>query len=217
MKDKLRWIIPLITVVLLIGVLVGYYYFKPRIKYVYDEYTDTYLVDKAYGNSKEYTIPETYFGKTVSGINVRAFYKHSKLEKIIFEKKENIKNIKRLAFSECPNLKEIDLSMVEVIERNAFSYDKSLNNVTINARNIGFSAFYKCESLTNITLNEGVETIGALSFSYSTFTELTLPKSIKEVYDDAFKYCEKIVKIRSYYTLNCPYLTRLGVVEKYYD
>jgi len=217
MKDKLRWIIPIGICIILIIFLVFYYFFKPRLRYVLDKETDTYLVDYAYGNSKEYTVPEKYNDKIVSGINIRAFYNHSKLEKIVFEKKENIKQIKRLAFSECPKLKEIDLSMVEVIERNAFSYDKSLNNITLMCKNIGSSAFYKCTSLDNITLNEGVETIGAFAFSYTVFSEITLPKSMKTVYDDAFKYQESLVKIKAYYTLYSTYLNSLKGYEKYYD
>ncbi len=217
MKDKLRWIIPLSVCVILIGLLVGIYFLKPRLKYVYDSKTDTYLVDKAYGFSKEYTIPEEYKGKVVSGINVRAFYKHGSLEKITFAKKENIKEIKRLAFSECKNLKEIDLSSVELIERNAFSYDEKLNNLVIGAKNVGSSAFYKCTALENVTLLEGVETIGAFSFSYTVFKTLKLPKTMKNVYDNAFKYQETYTEIFGYYTLSNTYLKTLKGYKTYND
>ena len=217
MKDKLRWIIPLSVAFILILVLVGYYFLKPRLRYVYVEESDSYLVDKAYGFSKEYTVPELYNGKPVTGINVRAFYRSSKLEKIVFEKRENIKEIKRLAFSECPNLKEIDLSNVELIERNAFSYDSSLNNLVIGAKNIASSAFYKCTSLSNVTLLEGVETIGAYAFSYTTFTSLKLPKSMKLVYDDAFKYQTTYESIYCHISLNNTYVKSLKGYRIYND
>lgn len=217
MKDKLRWIIPLSIAFLLGLFLVLYYFLKPGIKYIYDESSDTYLVDKAYGNSKKYVIPEKFNGKDVSGINTRAFYKNDNLEEIVFEKAENIKYIKRLAFSECDNLKVIDLRYVEVIERNAFSYDYSLNNIEIGAKNIASSAFYKCTSLDNISLLDGVKTIGAFSFSYCSFKEIKLPKSINNVYNDAFKYCDEISKISCYYKTDIPYLTGLKGYEKYYD
>ena len=217
MKDRLRWIIPILICFMLAIFLVCYYFFKPRLKYVYDYNTSTYMVDYAYGNSKEYTIPAFYNGKKVVGINVRAFYKHSKLEKIVFENKEYIKQIKRLAFSECPNLKEIDLSSVDVIERNAFSYDTSLDNITLSCKNVGSSAFYKCTSLSNLTLNEGVMTIGTFAFSYCTFSEIKLPKSMSNVYENAFKYESALKKVYGYYTLKGDYVTKLPGYEVYYE
>ena len=217
MKDKLRWIIPVVVILMLSVFLVLYYFFKPRLVYSFDAKTNTYMVDYAYGNGKEYTIPEKYNGKYVTGINVRAFYRHSKLEKIVFENKDRIKTIGRLAFSECPNLKEIDLSSVELIERNAFSYDSSLNNLTLSCKHIASSAFYKCTGLNNITLNEGVESIGVFAFSYCTFAEIKLPKSINKVYDDAFKYQSNLTKISVYYRYKSSYISSLSGYEEYYD
>lgn len=217
MKSRLRWMIPLLVAFLLALFLVGYYFIKPGIRYIYNEETDSYLVDKAYGNAKKYVIPEKFYGKDVTGINTRAFYRNDKLEEIVFEKPENIKVIKRLAFSECDNLKKIDLSYVTEIERNAFSYDYKLDNITLSAVNIGSSAFYKCTSLDDVTFNEGVKTIGAFSFSYAKFKKITLPKSITNVYDDAFKYCDDLDKVNVYYKLNNKYLSNLEGYEKYYD
>ena len=217
MKDKLRWIIPLSIAFLLVLFLIGYYNLKPRLGYVLDEKTNTYLVDKAYGNSKEYVIPETHNGKKVTGINTRAFYRHSKLESIVFEKAENIDIIKRLAFSECENLKSIDLSKVNTIERNAFTYDYSLDNLKIGAIDIGSSAFYKCTSLKNVEFLDSVKTIGAFAFSYAIFEEVRMPKSISIIYQDAFKYCEKITKFSVYYKLDSDYAKTIKGFEKYYD
>ena len=217
MKAKLRWIIPLSIAFLLVLFLIGYYNLKPRLLYEYDEKSDTYLVYKAFGNSEEYTIPEKHNDKIVSGIGERAFFKHNKLKEIKFEKKENINIIKKLAFSECVNLEKIDLSMVVTIERNAFSYDEKLNNIELSAKNIGSSAFYKCVSLDNLVINEGVTSIGTFTFSYNTFKEIKLPKSLKNIYDDVFKYCDKLEKVEAYYTLSSQYLSGLKGYSKYYD
>ena len=217
MKDKLRWIIPLSVAFLLILFLIGYYNLKPRLGYVLDEKTNTYLVDKAYGNSKEYVIPELHNGKNVSGINTRAFYRHTKLEKIVFEKAENIKIIKRLAFSECEKLSEIDLSTVNTIERNAFSYDYSLDDIKLSAIDIGSSAFYKCTSLEDVEFLEGLKTIGAFAFSYCPLKEVKMPKSISIIYQDAFKYCEEITKFSVYYKTDSDYAKTITGYEKYYD
>lgn len=217
MKDKLRWIIPLSVAFLLVLFLIGYYNLKPRLGYVLSEDGDTYLVNKAFGNAKSYTIPEKHNGKDVSGINTRAFYRHDKLEEIVFEKVDNIKIIKRLAFSECDNLKNIDLSKVETIERNAFSYDYSLNNIIIGAKNIGSSAFYKCTKMDSVIFNEGVENIGAFSFSYIIAKTIILPKSMKSVYKDAFKYCDNIESFKCYYKLDAENVIAIKGYEKYYD
>lgn len=217
MKGKLRWILPLCAAFILILFLIGYYNLKPRLKYILDENTNTYLVSKAFGNSKKYVVPEKYNGKVVSGIDERAFFRHDNLEEIEFEKGSNITIIKKLAFSECRKLKKIDLSNVKTIERNAFSYDDELDDLTIGAENIGSSAFYKCISLKNITLKEGLKTVGAFTFSYNTFTSIKIPKSITKVYDDAFKYCDKLDKIEVYYSFDNQYLKGLKGYTKYYD
>lgn len=217
MKAKLRWIIPLGISLILVLFLIAYYNLKPRLLFTLDESSNTYLVSKAFGNSDEYTIPAEHNGKKVTGIEERAFYRHNKLKEIKFEKAENITIIKKLAFSECTNLESIDLSNVVTIERNAFSYDEKLNNITLSAKNIGSSAFYKCTSLEDLKLKEGISSIGAFTFSYNTFKEIKLPKSLRNINDDAFKYCEKLEKVEVYFTLSSSYLKGLKGYTQYYD
>ncbi|MGM9970227.1 MAG: leucine-rich repeat domain-containing protein [Anaeroplasma sp.] len=167
----------------------------PRLTYKYDKDYDGYIVNKAYGNSKKYIIPNDYKDKPIIGVGTRAFFRHDRLEEIVFEEPQNIRIISKLSFSECPKLKSIDVSYAEIIERNAFSYDYSLNNIRVSAINIGSSAFYKCESLKSIEFLEGVKTIGSLAFSYTIVEEIILPETIHIVYVDAFKYMNNLNKI----------------------
>ncbi len=199
---KLRY-----KIIICIGILsiaLGFILFFniPRLTYEYCEEYDGYLVSFAYGDSKEYTIASTYNGKDVCGFSSRSFYKHKNLEVIKFEDSSKIKIIGRLAFSECENLKEIDLSYVNTIERGAFSYCYSLDNLTIGASKIGGSSFFKCKNLKNVDLNNTIN-IGSMSFGETNINSITIPKSCITIGIDAFIYCENLNSIYLYeQTLN---------------
>lgn len=213
-KYYIRHIFPSIFLIILIVILLVAVNNNSSLTYEYNDKYDGYIVKEAKGNVKSYTIPENYNDKPVIGIGVRAFYKHNKLEEVIFEKSENIKLIDRLSFSECENLKSIDLKYVKEIGNNAFSYDKSLDNIELSLDYILASTFYKCESLSNIKLNEGVKTIGSFAFSYINTDTLYLPSTIITVYTEAFKYAN-INKIVAPARLNYGYMLSLENVEYY--
>lgn len=186
-KKILFIVLPLVFI--FIGVFFAIYYNVNRVDYTYSEEYNGYLVNRAYGNAKEYFIPEEYNGDKVVGINTRAFYNHIDLEKITFENKDNIKYIGRLSFSECKNLKEIDISSVNTIDKNAFYNCISLDNITIKAKYIAGSAFYGCDSLSNLILESGVSNIGTYAFSCcKSLKYLTVPKSIQKINDNCFLY-----------------------------
>ena len=214
-RENLRTTIPLLVCLFLIIFMFIYYFNKSRLTYVFQESTNSYYVDKAYGNSKSYTVPKEYNGKAVTGISVRAFYDNSNLEEVIFESPELIKTVERLSFSKCPKLKTIDLRYVKTIERNAFSYDETLNNIETGAKNIGASAFYKCTGLKNVVLNEGVVTLGELCFSYTSISHLKLPKSMKTVFNNAFEYLDSLVELKAYRELNSTYIKNLPAYVPY--
>lgn len=188
MKRKLLFLLlPLIPIV--IGIIFAIYYSIPRLEYIYSEEYNGYLVSYAYGDNKEYEIPSSYKGMNVVGISTRAFYRHHSLERITFEKEENILFIGKLSFSECESLKEISIRYANVIEKNAFAFDSSLERIELKAKNIGGSAFFECSSLSEVTLNMGVESIGSYAFSRCTsLKELNLPASVYNVFDGAFNH-----------------------------
>lgn len=188
MKRKTMFIL-FPTLFILIGLFFAIFFNIPRMTYTYSDQYDGYLVYKVYGNSEEYIVPKTYRGKNIVGVSTRAFYKHSKLKRVIFKEEENIEYIGRLAFSECKNLEEVNISYAREISKNAFSYDVSLKAITLSAEYIGGSAFYKCSALEDVTLNHGVLSIGSYAFSQCKSLEcLYLPNTIENVYEHCFNY-----------------------------
>ena len=217
LKKYFIGIIILASLALMATIITICYYNIPRLHYVYSKEYNGYIVDYAFGNSKSYTIPESYKDSKVVGIGSRAFYKHSNLETIEFENSDNIEIIMKLSFSECKKLKTIDIENVETIERNAFSYCESLNFLTISAYQIGGSAFYGCSSLDTITLNEGIKSIGSMAFSKTPISDIILPESVTHVYNEAFVEMPnlKSVTIKNKKLLENDYINSLGDLVKY--
>ena len=59
-------------------------------------------------------------------------------------------------------------------------------------RSIGDDAFYRCSSLTAITLPEGITSIGVGAFSWCrSLAAITLPESLESIGADAFADCSK--------------------------
>ncbi|MBQ3253587.1 MAG: leucine-rich repeat domain-containing protein [Acholeplasmatales bacterium] len=223
LKAKYKMLIVIGSIVLAIMIAIILFNNIPRLTYEYSDTYEGYIVSKAYGNSESYTIPEEYKGKPVVGFGIRAFFRHDKLEKVNIKNPQNIKYVGKLSFSECPKLKAIDISYADKIERNAFSYDKSLNNLTVSAKDIGSSAFYKCSSLENIIIEDGVETIGSMAFSHTSINKIELPKSISVIHTDCFLYIDNLEEIVVYgkndmldtFRLNNEYLFSLGDIVKF--
>lgn len=212
-KYKYRLII-VIGLIILISLSIILYFNIPRLSYRYSEDYKGYIVDKAYGNSQIYTIDDEINGKPVVGVGTRAFFRHSNLKEIRFENQKNIFIIERLAFAECPKLKKIPLIFAWEIQRNAFMYDRSLEEVNINSTYIGASAFYKCHNLSNIILNEGVLKIGSMAFSETNINTIVIPSTVEDIAIDAFLYCDNLEKIivKSKKLLNNEYLNSLNNV-----
>lgn len=85
-------------------------------------------------------------------------------EKIVLG--DNIRNICSMAFYSCTKLKAIDIP-------NSVAY-------------IGNNAFGGCTELENIKLSNNLQTIGEYAFSLSPVKELVLPKSLKNIAQNAF-------------------------------
>ena len=61
---------------------------------------------------------------------------------------------------------------------------------------IGDRAFYKCSSLTSVTIPESVTSIGNSAFeSCSALTSITIPNSVTSIGDIAFAYCSSLTYI----------------------
>ncbi len=79
----------------------------------------------------------------------------------------------------------------------AFS-NGDLTNITIpdGVTTIGGGAFHSCIYLTNITIPDGVTTIGLSAFEDCTrLTNITIPNSVTYIGGQAFQYCNDLVEI----------------------
>ena len=94
------------------------YFNIPRLHYTYDAATDSYYVDRVYGNASSYTISDEKNSKPVTKILSRTFMDKTGIKRIDLGK--NIKAIERMAFLNCTKLESINLENVESIGRNAF-------------------------------------------------------------------------------------------------
>ncbi len=89
---------------------------------------------------------------------------------------------------------------------------------------IGDTSFSKCETLTGVTIPEGVTSIGYSAFEYcSNLASVTFPETLTIISDFAFYYCdalvkvtipESVTKIGSYAFRSCGSLTSITFLTK---
>ena len=141
------------------------------------------------GYTKEYELP-----MTIKKIAAGVFENKQNLKKITITK--NVELIDTLAFKGCKNLKDLlfedggteDL----IIGDGAFQYCYALTDVALpdRTKRIGSNAFsmdtsYN-DSLKSITLNNGLEIIGANAFYRTGIKEITIPYTVQKIGSGAF-------------------------------
>ncbi len=110
----------------------------------------------------------------------------------------------------CNNLTNVTLAGVVNIQSNAFAECTSLASVTIAGGVIGFQAFFACSTflpppglpqptvitgLSNLTLGNGVSSIGNGAFQGALIGSVTIPDSITYIPDDAFAGCAELTNV----------------------
>ena len=87
---------------------------------------------------------------------------------------------------------------VTSIEGEAFFRCQSLTSITIpdGVTSIGFRAFMFCSSLTSITIGEGVTSIEGQAFQgCSSLTSIRIPDSVTSIGLEAFMFCSSLTSI----------------------
>ena len=93
---------------------------------------------------------------------------------------------------------EIDGKRVTFIAGSAFKDCDSLTSVTIpeGVTSIGDSAFYSCDNLKGVTIPNSVTKISYSAFSFcDSLTGVTIPNSVRSIGDSAFSYCDSLTSV----------------------
>lgn len=151
----------------------------------------------------EVSIPSAVAGKSVTAIDKWAFCGNVRLTKVVMP--GTITTIGDEAFTYCSALTSADIPTgVTTIGDGAFAAT-TLTEVTIpnGVKRIGRFSFAYIQGLTAIHIdaaNSKLEEIAPCAFigaknSNSTFTDITLPASVKSIGSYAFAYCKKLKNI----------------------
>lgn len=136
------------------------------------------------GDSKEVTIPKYYNGYIIDTIDEEAFYQKA-ITKITFS--DSIKEIKKSAFEECVNLKEVVLNegLIKIDEK----------------------AFYLCINLMQINFPQTLEEIGSFAFGFSNLSNIVFPVNLKKLGSYAFHACNNIQEVTFTSDIPCKFET----------
>ena len=139
------------------------------------------------------TLEELTIGANVTEIEQNAFYKATLPEGYAFPFSQ-MKKIGGEAFYECKNLPAaIDLSAVEEIKTQAFSWCTDIQSLTIGACNLAAGAFHGCSNLSSLTLAEGLTDTGDSNFqNLEGLTTVTFPSTLKRIGGYAFQNCPNL-------------------------
>ena len=138
---------------------------------------------------------------------------------------DSVTSIGGSAFYNCSSLTSVTIpNSVTNIEYSAFDQCNKLRNVTIpqyvctNGLKFSFRAY---DSIVNVTINEGVTSIGDYAFSYcSGLTSVTIPNSVTSIGEGAFYGCRcltsvtipsGVTSIGSYAFYDCGRLTSVTI------
>ncbi len=142
------------------------------------------------------TIPETLDGKTVISIGNEAFKASTKITEIIIP--NTVKEIGLWAFSGCTSLSKVDLGNIEKMNERSFEDCTALTSIklpkTLKDGAVG-APFAGCTNLKNIELEEGMTIVPMYACAGTPITEITIPKTVKEIDLWAFSGCTNLSKV----------------------
>ncbi|MBQ7325220.1 MAG: leucine-rich repeat domain-containing protein [Clostridia bacterium] len=133
---------------------------------------------------------------SVTEIGRTAFYHCEGLTEITIP--EGVTTIGAFAFDGCSNLATVKLpSSLRTIEQYAFSGNLALTNPEIpdGVTRICMYAFSSCESITELQLPANLQVIEDHAFVGCSFTEITIPASVREIGKWVFWACEELEQV----------------------
>lgn len=103
---------------------------------------------------------------------------------------QNVISIADYAFSENPNISEVNLNNVETVGADSFSFCENLKKISAKKlKSIGEYAFYECTELEEMKLPSSVETFGKYAvYQCPKLKSIRLGKNITEINECALGY-----------------------------
>lgn len=139
-----------------------------------------------YGFSGNHNVKYVHVPDGVNTIGSNAF-NYSTLRSI--DLPDQLEEIGYYSFSNCESLTRVAMpSMLERMYDGAFQNCTGLTSIEIpdGLRTVPEAAFFMCTSLSDITWGNAVEVIDTCAFGDCSFTELTLPPTLKTIRMTAF-------------------------------
>ena len=185
--------------------------------YTLDKKSDSIIITRYKGKSPNVVIPEYIEGKKVT--ELRGTFYLSTVESVVLSK--GIHTIGMQAFLKCENLKSVMLSPnLKTIETEAFSGCTALKELALpdSLEEMGYMAFNGCTALKyvfipksiinwdggatfyqcglqKVDLEEGMTSLGYMTFSDTQITEITFPKSLKTIPQGVCARCANLTRI----------------------
>ena len=144
-------------------------------------------------------------GNSVTSIGSNAFRDCSGLTSI--EIPNSVTSISEWAFYNCSGLTTVTLNCNAIVSKDTHYYYSTLKDyfgsqvqryiIGNSVTRIGNYAFYKCSSLTSVTIPNSVTSIGSNAFDgCSGLTSVTIPNSVKSIGGSAFSECTGLTSFR---------------------
>ena len=142
-------------------------------------------------------------GNSVTSIEKRTFYNCSSLTSVTIG--NSVTSIRGEAFSGCSSLTSVTLNSNTIVGKD-YEYNSNIKSIFgkqvteyilgDEITSIGKHAFYKCSSLTSVTIPNSVTSIGYEAFmGCSGLTSVTIPNSVTSIGDCAFYKCSSLTSV----------------------
>ncbi len=148
------------------------------------------------GKATALAIPSTIDGYDVVAIGYEAFYNNKNIKSVTMP--ESITTIGNRAFDNCTALRAVTLSKnLTTIGEYAFRSCKELNNIEIPlSLTSSKDAFVHCDSLKNVTFEEGRTHIPSYLFYHCTgLEEIVIPDTVVEIGWESFYNCDALTSV----------------------